>query len=158
MRNLRIKIGNAELELASDADFESDLKLALEAFNGLRTSARPALSDDFRGGHEHGASSHPTSDVGINAVVSHLGGGSARAILRAAAVHLAAVDGKGTFSKDEWIARAHEAHEWQKSFSQTQSRDIRRMIAAKEILEKSGGQFAVPPKQLQEAMAKFKDD
>lgn len=152
MNRFQVKVGEHELSIESSGTLtEEALAKAFVAFERFRelVGSRPSRPEGAReAGTLNSADQSPGLDVSINMFTSRLGSDSCRAILNAAAAHLSLVDGKNTFTKDEWFKRAQEAHEWQRDFVNQRARDARRMVSSKEIIEKNGGAFAVPAKIL----------
>lgn len=151
MGQLKIRAGDIEIYIDVENDsFDEPLKIAIDAlkqFSGAKLATISPASSSFIENDADGA----TLDVGINSVVAKLGGSSAREILRAAAVHLCLVDGLESFTRSALMARAHEARDWQAGYNTNQSRDLSRMVDQDELVEKTGGQYALPSKALAEA-------
>lgn len=159
MGRLRLKAGNAELEIEVEGDdFSTSLPQAVDALERL-ARAKPAPESKAESGSEGeiGVGSADRPEAGINTIVARFGAGSARAILRAAAIHLSLVDGLAVFSRDAWGKRAREARDWQVGYGVNQSRDIKRMIDAGEIVEKSATTYALPSVALEEAKRALAD-
>lgn len=159
MRRLRVRLGDCELELEAAEDLsDADLKKGLGTLRELGGLSRPERIDNGEASEKTVRRVEPTTlDASLNTYVSRLGGGSSRALLNAAGLHLTLADGLTTFTRDTLFERASQAHEWQRDFSNQRSRDLRRMISAKEIIEKAGGMYTMPPKVLIAAREKLQD-
>jgi len=163
MKKLRLRSGQDEVEIECAGNVDA---AALEiAFSGLArlkalSGASAANARERLSGQTTDAEPSPDGDFdqGINSYVGALGAGSCRSILKAAAIHLSLAEGISVFSKQAWFDRAAEAHDWQRDFSNQRARDVRRLVAGKEITEKNGGMFAVPAKALSEARLKLAND
>lgn len=163
MSKIHIRLGEIELSLESEgSSFESELGFAVTALDRMAALTRenPLLASTPSGAT---ASATPPAasarmDVGINSVVAKLGGGSARELLRSAAVHLSLVDGLETFSREALIKRAHSARDWQAGYTSNQARDLKRMVDQDDLLEKTGGSYSLPTKALDEARRALAND
>jgi hypothetical protein len=160
MSRIKLGAGTAFVELESDDDLATLEQRALSllaALPGAVTVAkneRAELTPSERGGERREESRVAGGfDESINTVVARLKAESCREILRAAAVHITLADRTPVFSKADWLARAHSATEWKRGYGNMQATDIKRMIAADEIREKAGGQFAISAKYLEQTKA-----
>jgi hypothetical protein len=163
MTTLHMKIGSNELLLESSAALSADeVQGAISAFERFRdllgSAVTPQLSAESDPREFQRAATGETIDASIDMFVSRLGGDSSRAILKAAAAHLTLAEGHTVFTRDAWFERAQQAHEWRAEFSKYRTRDIRRMVSAKEIIEKQGGMYALTPRLINELRPKVSDD
>ncbi len=87
----------------------------------------------------------------MNTYVAKLGADSCRKILLAAAYNLTLADGKDSFSKEDLFSKAREAREWKVDYTNQQALNVGRMVKFSQLIEKSGGVYCVPGKELEVA-------
>jgi hypothetical protein len=159
MKTLKLRFGSIDLELHSE-DLEADLAVTRKFL--VEMTGVPAF---VAGSSPSAGASEPLPEQQhqpnallqqtMNGYVARLGGDSARKLMQVAALHLALHDQKDVFSKADLLARVREAKEWKADYSNQQASNLHRMVKSNELIEKSGGMYAVPDKVLNEARGKL---
>lgn len=79
----------------------------------------------------------------VSVVAQRIGAKSARDLLLAAAAHLMLFQAKESFTRDELIACAKEARSWKADYSSQMAVNIKRMLDAGTLFEKSKDVFSL---------------
>jgi hypothetical protein len=84
-----------------------------------------------------------------------MGAKSARDLFLAAAVHLTLHQGKQSFTRNELVSNAKDARNWKANYSSQAARDIKRMMDAGTLFEKSKDVFSLSEEAIADAERKL---
>ncbi len=96
-------------------------------------------------------------DGTVSVVAQKIGAKSARDLVLAAAGHLTLFQGKDSFTKEDLVACAKDARNWKSNYSNQMAINIKRMMEAGTLFEKSKNVFSLSDAALAEIEGKLSD-
>lgn len=134
---VRLKFGDAEIELSSEENLENSIKQAMDALQELSKSKTPTAAATPTG------KAGTSTDITINTAVARLGGGTCKELMIAAAALLGTMNPDGRFTRQEWSTLAEESNQWKSAYANQRATIVRRLVASGYIIENSKHTFSL---------------
>lgn len=156
MPKIKVKTPTVEIEVEGDTEDEvkRSLKEVLDMMESFPTPTIVAPTPTV--------SSFGSAPVGpavregtINTAIARLGGDTCKAVLEAAAAHLALFQGRERFNDEEWEETARAANSWKVKWSKEKAKIKNRLIASGFVIENSAGVYSLSSSARGEMEAKL---
>lgn len=155
-KNVEVQLGAMRQIMKALAPLDKDGQEAVLAWVDSQLG-RVASSDRGKSAQSGNASNaQATARQGtVSTVAQKLGASSCRTLLLAAAAHLSLYQGKENFTRDELIACVKEARGWKADYSNQMATQIKRLLDAGSLFEKSRDIFSLSDGTLKSIEAKL---